>query len=215
MEMIDKKYQVFVSSTYTDLKKERSAIIDLLLRLNCIPVGMEYFPANNMNQMEYISRMIETSDYYILISAGKYGTIDPSTGLGYTEMEYNCALSAKIPIMSFIHTSIDNLAPGKKEKKEDSQVKLRVFQEKVRKGKLVNYYSKTDELISKVAASLADCMKECPSTGWIRAENSDISEDLEHEIDKVLRECSLSNKDIVEEVKRAARDAGIDPSGVL
>lgn len=36
-----KKYQVFVSSTYEDLKEERQAVIGALLDCGFIPVGME------------------------------------------------------------------------------------------------------------------------------------------------------------------------------
>lgn len=38
-----KRYQVFVSSTYVDLKGERRKIIEGILRMNCFPVGMEQF----------------------------------------------------------------------------------------------------------------------------------------------------------------------------
>ena len=40
-----KRYQVFVSSTYKDLVEERSAVTNCLLDNDCIPVGMEQFPA--------------------------------------------------------------------------------------------------------------------------------------------------------------------------
>ena len=53
-----KKYQVFVSSTYEDLKEERAAVAQCLLNIGCIPVGMEQFPASNMSQMEYIKKML-------------------------------------------------------------------------------------------------------------------------------------------------------------
>ncbi len=49
-----KKYQVFISSTYRDLKEERIAVTLYLLDNDCIPVGMEQFPASNMSQMDYI-----------------------------------------------------------------------------------------------------------------------------------------------------------------
>ena len=42
---MNKKYQVFVSSTYKDLTEERQEVIQALLELDCIPVGMEMFPA--------------------------------------------------------------------------------------------------------------------------------------------------------------------------
>lgn len=38
---MEKKYQVFISSTYEDLKDERLGVIASLLTANCIPVGME------------------------------------------------------------------------------------------------------------------------------------------------------------------------------
>ena len=50
---MERKYQVFVSSTYEDLKTERQAAISCLLDMNCIPVGMEQFPASSLSQWEY------------------------------------------------------------------------------------------------------------------------------------------------------------------
>lgn len=91
---MEKRYQVFVSSTFEDLKEERAAVIKCLLDNNCIPVGMEQFPSSNMSQWEYIKKMMEYTDYVVLITAGKYGTIDTNSGknLSYTEEEYDYAL---------------------------------------------------------------------------------------------------------------------------
>lgn len=47
----EKFYQVFVSSTYKDLVEERLRISKGLLKKNCMPVGMEYFPATNRNEI--------------------------------------------------------------------------------------------------------------------------------------------------------------------
>ena len=43
---MEKKYQVFVSSTYEDLQEERKKVMEALLQMNCFPVGMEYFNAS-------------------------------------------------------------------------------------------------------------------------------------------------------------------------
>ncbi len=40
---MNKKYQVFVSSTYKDLKEERSGVITAVLGIGCIPVAMDSF----------------------------------------------------------------------------------------------------------------------------------------------------------------------------
>lgn len=45
---MDKRYQVFISSTYSDLREERSKVMQTVMSLDCIPSGMELFgtPAN-------------------------------------------------------------------------------------------------------------------------------------------------------------------------
>ena len=42
------KYQIFVSSTYDDLKDERAEVIKACLNMGHIPVGMEMFNAADL-----------------------------------------------------------------------------------------------------------------------------------------------------------------------
>ena len=84
---MNKRYQVFVSSTYEDLREERQKVIEALLTSDCIPVGMEYFPAGDESQWELIKRVISECDYYVVIVAGRYGSCD-SEGKSYTQKEY-------------------------------------------------------------------------------------------------------------------------------
>jgi hypothetical protein len=56
---MDKRYQVFVSSTYADLKDERRRVIQTLMEADCIPAGMELFPAADEDQFEFITRVID------------------------------------------------------------------------------------------------------------------------------------------------------------
>jgi len=71
---MDKKYQVFVSSTFGDLRKERQAAIQALLRLGFIPAGMEFFTAVDEEQMVFIKKIIDDCDYYLLLIGGRYLT---------------------------------------------------------------------------------------------------------------------------------------------
>lgn len=74
--MSSKRYQVFVSSTYEDLKEERNKVIQALLRIDCIPIGMENFNAADEDQFTVIQELIESCDYYVLILGGRYGSIE-------------------------------------------------------------------------------------------------------------------------------------------
>lgn len=105
---MDKRYQVFVSSTFADLEEERQEVMQALLELDCMPAGMELFPATNSDQWSLIKKIIDDSDYYIVILAGRYGSIGPD-GISYTEMEYRYALETGKPVIGFIHKDKSNL----------------------------------------------------------------------------------------------------------
>lgn len=85
------RYQVFISSTFVDLEKERNSLTQMLLKKGCFPAGMEFFPAIDEEQFEYIKRAIDDTDYYVIVLGGLYGTIAPD-GKSYTEKEYDYAV---------------------------------------------------------------------------------------------------------------------------
>lgn len=85
---MEKKYQIFISSTYEDLKEERKKAIEAILTMNHFPVGMEMFSTADEEQWEFISEEIDVSDYYVLIVGNKYGSIiqeGEDAGISYTE----------------------------------------------------------------------------------------------------------------------------------
>lgn len=176
-EIMEKKYQVFVSSTYEDLKEERKAITQALLESNCIPAGMELFPASNKTSWDIIKKVIDESDYYLLVIAGKYGSTKKNTkgeDIGYTEMEYNYAKRKKKPIIAFIHSDVDSIISRKVEKTEKGKVMLENFKNKVLKSKSqVSFWKDTGALISAIKTSIQALIKSTPSTGWIRTNEID------------------------------------------
>ena len=110
---MDKKYQVFVSSTYEDLQEERKKVMEALLQMNCFPVGMEYFNASDDSQWEVIKSLIRECDYYVLIVAGRYGSIEEESGKSYTQKEFEYAIEQGVPVISFVHQCPKSL-PGTK-----------------------------------------------------------------------------------------------------
>lgn len=77
-----------MSSTYLDLIAERRAVIQALLELDCFPAGMEVFTASDEDQWTLIRDVIDSSDYYVVVVGGRYGSISVE-GISYTEMEYD------------------------------------------------------------------------------------------------------------------------------
>ena len=183
---MNKKYQVFVSSTYTDLREERLAVISCLLDNNCIPVGMEQFPASPLSQWDYIKMMIDDSDYYVLIVAGRYGSIDSDAGISYTEKEFNYAKEKNIPIIAFLHENIGNIIGAKLEQETDKRDMLLKFRENVQTGRLVRYYSDLNDLKSQVVTSINNAIKTIDRPGWIRADKMENGEITEEKVRKIF-----------------------------
>jgi len=176
--MHEKKYQIFISSTYEDLKDEREAAIKTILSLDHIPIGMEMFNAGDEEQWEIIRRTIDTSDYYVVIIGFRYGSI-ALDGISYTEKEYDYALKSGIPILAFIK---DENAPSIPSQREDSTVlnnSLIAFKKKVKK-KILKFWVDKGDFTTQLSTSLQAEIKRNPRTGWIPDiwginENNDIT----------------------------------------
>ena len=192
---MSKRYQVFVSSTYTDLIEERKEVTQAILKCDCFPAGMELFPASNKKQWEIIKKVIDDSDFYLLIIAGRYGSLgldDNGKKVGYTEMEFDYAVSTNKPIIVLLHDDPDSLPSKSVEKNESRRKRLDKFREKALAGRMVAFWNNKDQLHSAALNSLHQLKTNTlEAIGWIRAdsinntikENSDFSE---HEIFSIL-----------------------------
>lgn len=204
-----KRYQVFVSSPYADLQQERAEVTRALLELDCIPAGMELFPAADDDAWTLIRKVIDDSDYYLLILAGRYGSIGPE-GVSYTHMEYNYLLDSGKPIIAFLHADPLQLAALKTETDPNARASLDTFRELVRK-KHCKMWNSATELGSVVSRSVVQLMKTRPGVGWIRADtayNEIVAPEilrLRQEIDRLQSELSRSQIAIPEGVERLAQ----------
>src|SRR6266852_3705735 len=111
---MDKRYQVFVSSTYADLREERQRVIQTVIQMDCIPAGMELFPAVDEEQFQFIKRVIDDCDYYLLIVGGRYGSTT-AEGISYTEKEFDYAISRGLRVIALVHENPDAIPLGKSE----------------------------------------------------------------------------------------------------
>lgn len=171
---MDKRYQVFISSTFTDLKDERKAIIEGLLNAKYIPSGMEMFAASNDEQFKYIKKIIDTCDYYVLIIGARYGSINSSTGISFTEQEYDYAVEKGIPVLVFLQDDPYNLPVEKRD--DDKRELLENFRNKASNGRLCKMWHTSSDLISSVIISLGEEVADNPQMGWTRGNIQDSSE---------------------------------------
>lgn len=172
---MDKRFQVFVSSTYADLKEERSRVIQTLMEMDCIPAGMELFPAMDEDQFEFIKRIIDDCDYYLLIVGGRYGSTSEE-GISYTEKEFDYAIARGLKVLAFLHEDPDQIPTGKTDKDPALAERLKAFRQKAMTSRLIKHWKRAEELPGLVSLSLSKTIKTYPAVGWVRASSSDTTE---------------------------------------
>ncbi len=166
--MTDKRFQVFVSSTYTDLIEERQQVSEQLLRSRCIPSGMELFTASGRPPWEVITSALDTTDYMILIIAGRYGSVG-GAGISFTEREYDYAVRRGIPVLVFLHAEPDTI-PSKHVDVGDLADKLDAFRRKVSDSErhTVQFWREPRDVAAKVSTAIAEAIRSEPRPGWVR-----------------------------------------------
>lgn len=170
---MEKKYQVFISSTYTDLIEERKKVLDILLMADCIPAGMEAFVATDAEQFEVIKKVIDLCDYYVLILGRRYGSINADTGISYTEMEYDYAISKGIPVLVFALDSSIDVSPDKVDTDVHKLAKLDDFRSKAMNNRLASVWKSVEDLTGKLAISIMKAKTEISRPGWQRGTDYD------------------------------------------
>lgn len=172
---MNKKLQVFVSSTYTDLIEERQAAVEAILDAGHIPAGMELFKAGK-SQMKTIKKWIDESDVYMLILGGRYGSIEPVSGKSYTQLEYEYALSKNMPVFAivlddgFLFTKASSCGENTIFEKGNTY-KFNSFKDKV-ESNIVKYVSNIDQIPSVIHAQLNNIINDPDYNlvGWIRGD---------------------------------------------
>lgn len=167
-----RKFSIFISSTYEDLKGERQALVGVALENNFIPVGMEQFHAAPTSQWNVITKMIDECDFYLLVIGARYGSIDEETNISYTEKEYNYAKNKGMPVLVLIKESsaITESERDTGDNKYEKMQKLDDFRTRVKNDRnTVDFFTDLNSL--KYAAS-ATFMKAIDyaddNAGWVR-----------------------------------------------
>lgn len=191
---VERKLQVFVSSTYTDLKKEREKAVQVILDTGHIPAGMELFRAGK-EQMETIKRWIDESDVYMLILGGRYGSIEDKSKKSYTHLEYEYAISQQKEVFAIVledNYLQDKMSAGQSTYKEimeqDYPEKYKGFKTEV-KNKICYLVENEAAIENRILKQMSDYGKDTKLLGWVRG--TILNEVIEE--NKKLKDCIEKN----------------------
>jgi DNA-binding YbaB/EbfC family protein len=192
-----RKLQVFISSTFEDLKSHRQAIIHDILKAGHIPTGMEFFTSGQKLNQDFLSRQIHGSDIFVLLVAARRGA-EIKAGKSYTDFEFEEARKANKEIIAFVQESPTHteLSPDVLAFRDKVKTASLIVEEFSNEGQLSVKF--TTAFHSRVAAMLED--PEYRRAGWVRATDfDDQAQDLSalkrfRGIPKEFSECDLTYK---------------------
>jgi Domain of unknown function (DUF4062) len=198
---LKRKFQVFISSTFTDLIAERQAAVAAVLKASHIPAGMELFTAGDRSQMTTIKEWIDQSDVYMLMLGGRYGSVEKTSGVSYTELEFDYALQQGKPVFAVV---ISDAALEAKVKsggtafmEKDNPKELALFRAKVLNN-ISSFFDDHKDIKLCVHESLADFAGNRDLKGWVSGDEVVDTIPLFEEIKKLSDE----NKTLKETVSR-------------
>jgi Domain of unknown function (DUF4062) len=160
-------YAVFVSSTFKDLVTERQNVVSAVLSSGQFPLAMENFPAASQEAWGQIETKLLRSDYYVLVSAGRYGSSGEGD-LSYTEREYDRAVELNLPILAFIHKELGELPSKFVEKDAVGARRLERFHKKVLERHSVAFWTTAEDLKFAVFQALSNAVSNNPRPGYRR-----------------------------------------------
>ena len=97
--MLDKRYQVFISTSGAEMQPERIILSQTLVGMGFFSWGLEQrTPLNTA----FARRQIDDCDYVVILLGSQYGEQSVS-GVGYMHLEYIYAVTKQKPIIVFMH----------------------------------------------------------------------------------------------------------------
>jgi hypothetical protein len=190
-----RKLQVFVSSTFIDLKEERQAAVQAILTAGHIPAGMELFSAGDQSQMDVIKRWIDESDIFLLILGGRYGSIESESQKSYTHLEYEYALEkgkalfAVVTDQKALEERVKTSELGFKLIESDNQHKLKEFRNLV-SSKMVRFWSDSKDIKLAILETLSEFSRREELIGWIPGNQAVNTGELAEELARLAKENS-------------------------
>jgi hypothetical protein len=145
---------VFVSSTFQDLKTYRQAVRATIRRLGAVDVAMENMGSTEERPKDECERLIrEEAGAFVGIYARRWGYTPPADTASITVFEYKVA--GEVGLYRFLYLLDSNASwPAEKCDHGDAQIQLERFKAQLKERHCVSFFSRRDQLAAMIAADL-------------------------------------------------------------
>lgn len=175
-DMRKRKLQIFLSSTYEDLIDERLAAMEAILAAGHIPAAMEQFAPGDETAWEKIRTWIDESDAFILILGGRYGSLEPTSGKSYAQLEYEYAVDKRKPFFALVVSDahheqrIKEFGLKKVDERENAE-RYKAFKNVVT-SRLCGFWNDKKDIKAAIFQKLPEWAQKSDLVGWVRGDEA-------------------------------------------
>ncbi|MFV5591359.1 MULTISPECIES: DUF4062 domain-containing protein [Acinetobacter] len=187
--MLDKRYQVFISTSGAEMQPERIILSQTLVGMGFFSWGLEQrTPLNTA----FARRQIDDCDYVVILLGSQYGEQSVS-GVGYMHLEYIYAVTKQKPIIVFMHEDPASRDPSLHDTKPELQEKFKEFRQLLQQeADQVFCYRTLRDLEMAVRLNMPQMLERYPVSGWVRPQNTQA---LHDEIDQLKAKVAQLERD--------------------
>jgi len=187
--MLDKRYQVFISTSGAEMQPERIILSQTLVGMGFFSWGLEQrTPLNTA----FARRQIDDCDYVVILLGSQYGEQSVS-GVGYMHLEYIYAVTKQKPIIVFMHEDPASRDPSLHDTKPEFQEKFKEFRQLLQQeADQVFCYRTLRDLEMAVRLNMPQMLERYPVSGWVRPQNTQA---LHDEIDQLKAKVAQLERD--------------------
>ena len=149
---------IYVSSTFRDLKAYRAAVRDAIRGLDHVDMAMEYYVAEAKRPLKRCLNDVRRCDLYVGLFARRYGYVPPNSALSITEQEFRAALKHGKDVLCFL---LDEEAQWEATYVDQGEAaeKLQALRDEISEKYLAGFFSTPDELATKVSQAIVRALK--------------------------------------------------------
>lgn len=187
--MLDKRYQVFISTSGAEMQPERIILSQTLVGMGFFSWGLEQrTPLNTA----FARRQIDDCDYVVILLGSQYGEQSVS-GVGYMHLEYIYAVTKQKPIIVFMHEDPASRDSSLHDVKPELQEKFKEFRQLLQQeADQVFCYRTLRDLEMAVRLNMPQMLERYPVSGWVRPQNTQA---LHDEIDQLKAKVAQLERD--------------------
>lgn len=187
--MLDKRYQVFISTSGAEMQPERIILSQTLVGMGFFSWGLEQrTPLNTA----FARRQIDDCDYVVILLGSQYGEQSVSC-VGYMHLEYIYAVTKQKPIIVFMHEDPASRDPSLHDTKPELQEKFKEFRQLLQQeADQVFCYRTLRDLEMAVRLNMPQMLERYPVSGWVRPQNTQA---LHDEIDQLKAKVAQLERD--------------------